>query len=50
METILATAFGRVVNLQRGEGDQLTDSASTLFASAQRSSAFNGAQVTLIKC
>ncbi len=50
METILATAFGRVVNLQRGEGDQLTDTAIALFASTQHSAAFNGAKVTLIKC
>ena len=35
METILAVAFGRVVNLQRGEADQLTDACLALFSSIQ---------------
>lgn len=30
METILATAFGRAVDVQRGESDSLTDAASDI--------------------
>lgn len=30
METILATAFGREVNIQRGESDELTKTAYTI--------------------
>ena len=31
METILATAFGRVVNVQQGESDELTKAAHDRF-------------------
>ena len=31
METIVATAFGRVVDIQRGEHDELTDAAAEIF-------------------
>ena len=31
METILATAFGRVINFQRGESDLLFEAASGMF-------------------
>ena len=31
METILATAFGRQVNVLKGEGDELTEAAAGLF-------------------
>ena len=31
METLIATAFGRYVDVQRGEADQLTDAAKMLF-------------------
>lgn len=34
METILATAFGRVIDIQRGESDQLTEAAATIFSNA----------------
>ena len=30
MEMILATAFGREVNIQRGESDDLTETAHTI--------------------
>ena len=40
METILATAFGRVINLQRGEGDKLTVAAGVLFSGAQENQVF----------
>ncbi len=32
METILATAFGRVINVQQGESSQLTEAAAEIFA------------------
>ena len=31
METILATAFGRKIDIQRGEADELTKAASSFF-------------------
>ena len=31
METILATAFGRIVNVQQGESDELTKAAHDRF-------------------
>ena len=31
METIMATAFGRVIDVQRGEADSMTEAAGTLF-------------------
>ena len=31
METILSTAFGRQVNVLKGEGDELTEAAAGLF-------------------
>ena len=38
METLIATAFGRYVNLQRGEGDQLTEAAGAVFRSNEEGS------------
>ena len=35
METILAVAFGRVMNLQRGEADQLSDACVAFFSAIQ---------------
>ena len=32
METILATAFGRQVNVLKGEGDELTAAAAAVFS------------------
>ena len=32
MEAILATAFGRQVNVLKGEGDELTEAAAGLFS------------------
>ena len=34
METIVATAFGRVVDIQRGDHDELTNAAGELFRGA----------------
>ncbi len=38
METILATAFGRKVNVQRGENDQIIEAAQGLFESSTEDS------------
>ena len=35
METILATFFGRLVNIQQGESDELTKVARELFERAE---------------
>lgn len=32
MESILAAAFGRVINLQKGEADEVTEAAKGVFA------------------
>ena len=48
METILATAFGRVVNIQRGEGDQLTEAAGIVFSGAQEGRGISGSYLTLV--
>lgn len=48
MEIILATAFGRVVNIQRGEGDQLTAAARVIFAGAQEGGSSSAAYITLL--
>ena len=36
METILATAFGRVVDIQRGEADEITKVCTSLFSQARK--------------
>ena len=35
METILATAFGRVIEIQRGESDELTSAVDSIFRGVQ---------------
>ena len=35
METLIATAFGRYVNIQRGEADQITKCASDIFRATE---------------
>lgn len=35
LESILAAAFGRVINLQRGEADEVTKAAKGVFDSAR---------------
>ena len=35
METIVAIAFGRVVDIQRGENDELTNAANLVFRGAE---------------
>ena len=36
METILAIAFGRVINLQKGEADELTLAAQGIFKQSEK--------------
>ena len=43
METILATAFGRVIDVQRGESDELTRAVDSIFRSVQEGRSFDGA-------
>lgn len=35
MEVILSTAFGRVIELQKGQSSQLTEAATTIFCGVQ---------------
>lgn len=41
METILATCFGRVVAIQKGEQDHLTEIAETIFSNVQEGKKFS---------
>ena len=41
METILATAFGRVIDIQRGESDDLTRAVDDFFMSIQEGGFFD---------
>ena len=35
METILSTAFGRVISFQMGEADKLTEAVAAIFAAVR---------------
>ena len=35
MESILAAAFGRVIDIQRGEADEVTEAAKGIFAAGR---------------
>ena len=50
MESLIATAFGRYVNLQRGEADELTEDAGTLFTSGQEDQALSPDIVLALIC
>ena len=41
METLIATAFGRYVNLQRGEADKITEDAREVLTLAQEEKALS---------
>ena len=43
METILATAFGRVIDIQRGESDDLTRAVDSIFRGVQEGGSLDGA-------
>ena len=46
----MATAFGRFVNLQKGEGDELTDAAGKMFASIQENQLLSIPTVEFVLC
>ena len=48
METILATAFGRVVNIQQGESDKLTKAAHAQFRHLEEGNATSTDTVILV--
>ena len=50
METILATAFGRVIDIQRGEGDQLTNACAAVFRSFQEGSSLSLESIVMVLC
>ena len=41
METILATAFGQVVDIQRGKSDDLTRAVDSIFRGMQEGGSFD---------
>ena len=43
METILVTAFGRVIDTQRGESDDLTRAVDSIFRGVQEGGSLDGA-------
>jgi len=50
METIVATAFGRVIDIQRGEGDQLTQACATVFSVFQEGTSVSLESMVLVLC
>ena len=48
METILATAFGRVVNIQKGESDELTKAVHDQFRQMEEGNATSTDPVVLV--
>ena len=50
METMIATAFGRYVNIQRGEADYLTVAANDIFRMVQEGSPHGADLLIAILC
>ena len=48
METILATAFGRIVKLQKGESDSLAEAATDMFAETNEKHKYSLEHVIMI--
>ena len=48
METILATAFGRVIDVQRGESSQLTKAAADIFAGSHEQNRTSGRFLSIV--
>ena len=48
METILATAFGRNVDIQRGEADELTKAAHSIFQQLEEGQLTSGDMLTML--
>ena len=49
METILAAAFGRVMDIQIGQSDELTKAAAALFSGVQEGKTASSFYVTTLK-
>ena len=47
LETILATAFGRIVKLQKGESDSLAEAAADIFADTNEKNKYSQEQVIM---
>ena len=50
METLLATAFGCYVDIQRGKADQLTEAARAIFRAAEDQSALAADAMLVVIC
>lgn len=50
VETILATALGCVVNVQKGEGDKLGAAIDEYFTILEGGNAFDELEITTIMC
>ena len=48
METIFATAFGRIIQLQRGESDSLAESAAALISDTNEKNKYSKEHVVMI--
>ena len=48
METILATAFGRVMDIQRGESDELTSAVDSIFRGVQEGQSLNASYLITV--
>ena len=48
METILATAFGRMVNIQQGESDEVTKAAHDQFRQMEEGNAASTDTIVLV--
>ena len=48
METIFATAFGRLIEIQKGDSDLLTEAASAIFSGATESKKSSAVYVTML--
>ena len=50
MESLMATAFGRYVSIQNGEGNELTDAASEVFLFMRESHEYSPDLLLLLLC
>ena len=48
METILATAFGRVIDVQRGDSDELTMAVDSIFRGVQEGQSLDASSIILV--
>lgn len=48
METILATAFGQVMDVQRGESDELLTAADSIFRNTKEGQLLDAAAIIMI--